>query len=342
MASYHKEMKSLTFIRPLCFFILTALFTHELFAQSLRGTLGGRGGQRTTQFGTTELVPERIDRISESRRIFIITNQRQSFSKGDYITLVLGSDVVARALVARTTPDNLAGIKILKIYSLTQWNRLREGLEVQIIRGDDSAFIAAQREEQQEEDRGIITSSRDLFDQTTFLEDDIIFDDRSNRILTQDNIISLYLGLVEGIDTDGSMQRYRQLNGSWSHQIQDNIWIDAAYGRTVINEFPSSDISTTFTNMSLKVKYVFPAPMFSYFKPYVGYQVLSASSPQAGEDPDGTRSSDDLNAELARLDELKKNDLIFGVTFLKRLVPGWFFRADLGTDMIAGGFALEF
>ncbi len=329
---------------PLFILLLNLLLVSNIsYGQSLFDTFGGQTTTRSgspSDFTSSQLVTERIHRISESRRIFILTNSNQGFSRGDYISLVLDNDLAVRALVAETTDDNLAGIKILQIYSLTLWNRLREGRQVQVIRGDDTAFRLA-RQDQQSEDRGIIQDERDLFDEMTFLENDLIFGEDGNREINQDNIVSVYLGLIEGIDNDGTTRRYNQLNGSWSYQFQDNIWVEAAYGRTVINDFPNPQLDTTFTNMTLKVKYTVSAPFHSYVKPYIGYQILDATAPGAGE-PDGTLTPEELDAELRRLENLKKSELIFGVTGLKRLVPGWFIRGDFGSDAISIGLALEF
>ncbi len=61
------------------------------------------------------LVVEKIKNISPSKKIFILTNENQSFSKGDFISLLLANKLVCRALVAKTTEDKLSGIKIVKI-----------------------------------------------------------------------------------------------------------------------------------------------------------------------------------------------------------------------------------
>jgi hypothetical protein len=39
---------------------------------------------------------------------------------------------------------------------------------------------------------------------------------------------------------------------------------------------------------------------------------------------------------------MQDNALVAGVTILRRLVPGWFIKADLGTDQLNIGFAIEF
>ena len=78
--------------------------------------------------------------------------------------------------------------------------------------------------------------------------------------------------------------------------------------------------------------------------PYVGYQWVGAQSPNARlVDPNSPpRTPFELQNELDDVANLEKNQAIFGVTLLKRLVPAWFIRVDLGSDILSGGLALEF
>ena len=94
--------------------------------------------------------------------------------------------------------------------------------------------------------------------------------------------------------------------------------------------------------MFRKIKYTFKIPFYSYLLPYVGILGASGESPQAGLDPSGNTSDADLQEELKLVDALSKNSVIFGVTVLRHLAPGWYARLDLGTDAISGGFGLEF
>ncbi len=74
--------------------------------------------------------------------------------------------------------------------------------------------------------------------------------------------------------------------------------------------------------------------------PYVGYQNKTVSSPDAGK---GTNQTEAQNqAELDAIDNLSRSGVVAGVTVLRRLVPGWFVKADLGTDLLGIGFAIEF
>jgi hypothetical protein len=82
--------------------------------------------------------------------------------------------------------------------------------------------------------------------------------------------------------------------------------------------------------------------MYSYIQPYIGYQKVWATSKTAGVDNGDGKTPDQLQLELDLVNESAKNNFIFGVTILKRIVPGWFLRADLGLDIIGGGLSLEY
>lgn len=285
------------------------------------------------------MATEKINRISGSKKIFIITNSAGTFAKGDFVTLVRNSKRAARAVVAKNE-NGIAGIKILKIYSLALWNQLRDGSEVQVLRGDDSIFNATASNSSSPRDTSLIKNEENLFDETTVLEDESLsFENDSKRILKNDNIVSLSLGMVDA----GTESRVSQPIGAWSYQIEDNIWLEVSYGQNVIKSFPSTDIDTKLTNFTVKAKYAVRAPFDSYALPYIGYQIQGASSPGAGtQDDQGTRTEQELQQELDDVEAIKKNQIIFGATLLKRIVPGWFVRVDLGADVIAGGFSLEF
>jgi hypothetical protein len=72
--------------------------------------------------------------------------------------------------------------------------------------------------------------------------------------------------------------------------------------------------------------------------PYIGFQTYSVSSPDAGK---GTSASQN-EEELTAINDLKKSGAVFGVTLMRRLVPGWFIKTDIGSDVINLGFSIEF
>jgi hypothetical protein len=72
--------------------------------------------------------------------------------------------------------------------------------------------------------------------------------------------------------------------------------------------------------------------------PYIGFHSYTISSPDAGKTGSPTTDEEQLDA----VNKLKKSGPVAGVTVLRRLVPGWFIKADLGSDIINVGFAIEF
>ncbi len=299
-----------------------------------------------------ELVTESIRSISASKKIFILTNENQSFAKGDFISLLLANKLVCRALVAKTTSDKVSGIKIVKIYNLALWKQLNSGKEVLVLKGDDSYYSnsekssAKDKNDVQKKDDSKLQTDEDLFNSTSLTgnDDDLSLEESNKRLIKPDNLLSFNVGLIEGKDVDGTKKNYTQISGSWTYQLADNIWAEAAAGRNTVRDLPDTGIDTSLTNIEVRAKYTLSAPFYSYIQPYIGYQTILVSSPSAGTDPDGTsgKSADALAAETALVESMKVSRPIFGVTLLKRIVPGWFARADLGTDIINGGLTIEF
>ncbi|MCP4913705.1 MAG: hypothetical protein GY909_11370 [Oligoflexia bacterium] len=313
-------------------FILLSL--NSLMAQSLIDELSGSEGAGQSDI-ELNLTTEKISKVSASRKIYILSNDNSSFFKGDFISLILGNKLAVRALVAKTE-NRFAGIKILKVYNNDLWKSLLPGTNVQIIRGDDSYFNKKTQKEEKDEELSKIQDEDDLYNETALLEDDLTLDENPNRLIKTDNIISAGLASIEGVDVNGSSKRYNQLNGTWGYQFDDNIWGEIQFGQNVIKDFPDDGLDTKFTSFSIKGKYTIAAPFFSFIMPYAGYQIKSASSPGG----DGTDAQ--LAQDQERLARLEEKGIVFGVTILKRLVPGWFARADLGTDALNAGLALEF
>lgn len=317
--------------------LICAIFvvSQSVYGQTVIDDIGSYDGG----FNSAPLATEKIEKVSISKRIYIITNNERSFDKGDFISLIVNSQLASRALVAKSRGSQ-SGIKILKIYDLDLWNTVKEGTEVKVLRGDDSGY------KKSKSDSGagsLIQDEDDLFNETAILEDDLDIDDNKKRVIKTDNLISLGLGKIEALDTDGSPQRYTQINLAWAYQIEDNIYIEGVYGQNLVNDYPAQGLDTKLTNLIIRGKYTLKAPAYSFIQPYVGFQILSADSPGAGQqDPIDTRTEAELELELQRVEDVRKKSLVFGITLLKRLVPGWFFRADLGSDILSAGFSLEF
>lgn len=291
-------------------------------------------------FGTAapELSTEKIEKISASGRIFILSNDSSSYAKGDFISIIVDNKLVNRCLVAKTIPGS-GGIKIMKVYNPDLHKLLRPGMTVQVIRGDDSYFKIKKQKEDNPEETALIEDEEGLFDETTLLEDDLNLEENNKRKIKTDNIISLYLSQIEGQSAEQSTQRYSQITGAWAYQVDDNIWAEAAYGENIINDYPDGGLDTKYTSLVFKIKYTVEAPFYSYIQPYAGYQITNADSPGAGS---GEISEEQRILDEQLVEDLKQNRAVFGVTILKRLVPGWFARLDIGSDALNFGFSLEF
>lgn len=336
------------FIFFIFFLFISIGFGSSTWAQNVLDDIqvSERGDPNDSANNVPDLAKETIVKISPSKKIFLLTNEAQSFGKGDFISLLLNTKLAVRALVAKTTDEKIAGIKITKIYSLQVWNQLKTGLEVQVLKGDDSYFTNKEKKNEEgieEKAETKIEDEDDLFNSTTLGgEDDTSFDENKNRLIRPDNLLALNVGMIEGKDSDGSSRRYTQLNGAWAYQLVDNIWGELQLGTNVINDFPATEIDTRLINITVRGKYTFSGPFYTYFQPYIGYQIIRADSPGAGNDDGRGFTEEQLQTELDLVEDTAKSRMIFGVTALKRIVPGWFVRADLGVDILSGGLTLEF
>lgn len=326
--------------------VLSILMTANSFAQNV---LDDIEEEDRMESGSTEVAPnlvsETIKVISPSKKIFILSNDNKSFSKGDFISLLLGNKLVCRALVAKTNEDNLSGIKIVKIYNVKLWKQLKIEKEVLVLKGDDSYYSNLEKTPKTPEETRKslkVQDEEDLFNSTTLNDDDLSLEESSKRLIKTDNLISVGVGLIDGKDSEGATKKFTQVNGSWGYQVADNIWGELSLGYNTVNDYPSTSLDTTLLNITTKVKYTFEAPFYSYLMPYVGYQIIKADSPGAGVESEEVQDPVILADELKKVEDLRKSTVIFGATVLKRIVPGWFIRADIGSDLIYGGLTLEF
>ncbi len=344
---YHYYFKPKKLTQVFAFLLINLfIFTLQLNAQNVLDDIEvSERGDESTSNSEPDLVKEKIVSISPTKKIFLLTNENQIYSKGDFITLLLNSKLAVRALVAKTTEEKIAGIKMIKIYSLNLWNQLKPGLEVQVLKGDDSYFSVKEKTGKETTDDvadSKIQDEADLFNDSNLLDEDGGFEENARRLIKTDNLVSFNVGLIEAKDNDGASTRYVQFHGTWAYQMSDNIWGELVLGTNVINDFPAASIDTRLTNITLRGKYTFEGPFFSYLQPYAGYQVINASSASAGVDDGRGLTTTQLNEEKDLVEDSAKSRLIFGVTFLKRIVPGWFARGDFGLDIVAGGLTLEF
>lgn len=291
---------------------------------------------------SSEMFTETIRIISRSKRIFIITNTNQMLNKGDFITVLLqDKGPVARCLVGKTH-KGMAGIKIMKIYSLKRWALMRKGLDIQIIKGDDSYLFRKKKKKKSTDEGGTddpkISSEEDLYN-ANLIDEDLNMFGKDNRLIKPDNIVSAAYGQYTlNEDLQGDKRVFGEFSGSWAYQFSDNMWIEGLYGRILLSGVPAQGTQTLINNFTARIKYTFKAPLYSYILPYVGFQTYSVSSPDAGNVDNAAEAEE----EVALINSMKKSTLVGGVTILRRLVPGWFLKADLGTDGLNIGFAIEF
>lgn len=315
--------------------LVFALCSNNLYSQDLVDDISGQSENLRG-----ELFTENIHLISRSQRIFILTNTNQQLNKGDFITLTFGIDKpIARALVAKNN-DNFSGIKILKIYSLTQWALIKKDIEVQILKGDDAKLFekkAPPPKEDQTENLEI-KNEEDLYNDVS-LEEDLDFLNKDNRHIKPDNIVGVAAGRLQFENTiDKDTETNNQIFAHWAYQFADNYWVEGIYGRTLIDNFPAQQTQTLLNNFVARIKYTFKAPLYTFVMPYVGFQQVSVNSPDAGQTSDANLATQELNL----IDSLARSGIVAGITVYRRLVPGWFVKADLGSDDINIGFAIEF
>jgi len=202
------------------------------------------------------LFTEFIKIISNSRRIFILTNEQGQLQKGDFISLVIDGKLTARALVAKEKEEEqLIGIKILRIDSLANWARIRKGLAVQILKGDDSQFKTKSKDPVKEGDNPNaekIKGEEDLFNVSNVMEQDIDVDDKQNRTITSDNIVGINYGFFSAQNAEGGSGSYPMFSANWAHQIADDIWMEGLYGQSLMTNFPVSPIETLVSNFTFR------------------------------------------------------------------------------------------
>lgn len=295
----------------------------------------------TPEAGSENLFNETIKIISESKKIFILTNNNQQLGPGDFISLALNNNLAARAVVAKSHQGQV-GIKILKIYSLSQWGRLKRNQEIQIIKGDDSYFgKAAPVVKTEENTLDKIKSEEDLYTSNVVVEDEIeVFDENKNRHIKPDNIVAVTGAFYDAaeVESRGGVVRTTEFGISWAYQFADNFFLEGLYGRAALNNYPMEGAQTLVNHLTARLKYNIKGPVYTFFMPYFGFQTYTVSSPDAGKT--GNVLQDD--EQTAAIDNLKKSGPVFGVTIMRRLVPGWFIKGDIGSDIVNLGFAIEF
>ena len=184
----------------------------------------------------SDLITENIIAISPSKRIFVISNENRSFSKGDFISLVYNATLTARAIVAKNTNKG-SGIKIVKIYNWQKWQQLAKGIPVQIIRGDDSYFKADKQKKGDSEEEMQITKieeEEDLYNSTEILGDDLTQNEKQNKI-RQDHLLSINYGMYNIIGATSNSLNIFTL--SYQYQLGADFWLGLNAGSGTLTSF---------------------------------------------------------------------------------------------------------
>ena len=172
----------------------------------------------------------------------------------------------------------------------------------------------------------------------TFLNEDLINDQRRKSLIKTDNLVSINIGLISTLDLENDPSSNYLFNFSWGYQLAPNFWGEFSYGFSQINRFPDQNLTTALQIFSARIKYTFRVPLVDFIQPYAGYKLSIANAPKADINQDDKTPEE--QTEL--LESLEDPGPIIGVTIVKRLVPGWFFKTEVGTDIINLGLSVEF
>lgn len=294
----------------------------------------------------SSIITETIKSLSYTGKTLIITNTAQILSVGDFITMSVDETPIAKAIVAKHFIEkNLSGLKLVTIYDFNYWKQVDKGFKINITRGDDSYLLKkkdnSKNEELKDDSGEKILSEEDLFDTSDI--DSKNLEENAKRVIKNDNLVGGCYGFISLVDKSSKKKSYDQLCAHWSYQVIDNIWGEIYFGQTKIKDFPADGLDTIARSITTRIKYTFQLATMFVAQPYLGFQYLSANSPGAGKSSNGiVVSTEDSKRELALLKSVEKRPIVLGFTLFIRSVPGWFFKFDIGTDILNGGIVVEF
>jgi hypothetical protein len=296
-----------------------------------------------------QLFSETITTISTNKRIFILTNSNKKLIMGDFVSFIKGEDLVARALVIKTRDDR-SGLKLVKIYNQSLWGSLTTGLNLNILRGDDSYYLSQLGKERESAIDSTETKSRVATketaspltaDESLILGSEFDFDEKrhsDNRKINADHLLYFTVGNYRSLGTEGDADTYMHYRFGWGVQLFSNWFTDLSYGHTTIKKYPAVDIDTALSTFTVKFGYIFQLPMHSFLYVFGGAYNNVASSPGAGE---GGVSEAQAQDETEKVRDLEGFGYLGGVSFYKRLVPGWTFKIDIDPKNIGAGLMVE-
>jgi len=309
-------------------------------------TVAGTAGSR--------LFNEKIKTISSNKRIIILTNDNQKMISGDFVTLIQNEKPIIRGLVVKTRDDR-TGIKVVKIYSEGYWSNLKMEQDIAILRGDDSYYWKQVEDEKKALTTKSNSSTNDPIsaDLNLLINDSDLKDnsaDYNSRYIKSNNMIHFTIGSLKSVGIASDNSNYLHYRFAWSYQLIANWWTELGFGYSVLKKFPANDIDTSLNVFSIRLGRVFEMPFYSFLMPYLGWQKGFAKSPGAGSllctsscDPTQIRNDQErASLELGLLGEIQKQSVLFGLTYFKRLVPGWTLRFDVDNTFLGAGLIMEF
>jgi len=323
------------------FFILLLIMT-SVNAQSVVDELRAVStGDLPTK---NQLFSEMITTISSNKRIFILTNSNNKLIMGDFVSFVKDNQLILRALVVKTRDDR-CGVKLVKIYDQNLWKSLTTGADVQMIRGDDSYFLTQIKKEQEALVAGSNTNSNNgeqtdslSAEEKMILGSDITLESKvDNRKISANHLLYFTAGNYRSLSTTGESDTYMHYRIGWGFQVFNNWFSDVSYGYTVLKKYPEVDIDTALNTVSFKFGYIFQLPIHSFLYAYGGIYNSIATAPGAGEGVSDAQAE----LEIQRVRDVEGLGYLGGVSFYKRLVPGWTFKVDVDLKNIGAGIMVE-
>jgi len=265
---------------------------------------------------------------------------------GDFVSFVKDNQLILRGLVVKTRDDR-SGLKLVKIYDQNLWKSLSTGNDIQMLRGDDSYFLVQIKKEQEallevntaNQSNASSNSSESLSaEEKMILGSDISLENKSdNRKINANHLLYFTAGNYRSLGTSGESDTYMHYRVGWGFQVFNNWFTDVSYGYTVLKKYPEVDIDTALNTISFKFGYIFQLPIHSFLYAYGGLYNSIATAPGAGEGVSDAQAE----LEIQRVRDIEGLGYLGGISFYKRLVPGWTFKVDIDLKNVGVGIMVE-
>lgn len=309
-----------------------------------------------------QLFNEKIITVSSNKRIYVITNEQKKMIRGDFITILQNEKPIMRGLVVKTRDDQ-SGIKIVKVYAQDDWLALAKNNSIDILRGDDSYYWKQLKEEKAAltQTTNSSTNSSNTLPSSTETQNDLAFlndstsvgeisENDSDKKIKSNNMLHFAIGQEKSIGINSDSASYLHYQVGWTRQLLANWWAQLGYGYSIMKKFPAPDIDSGLNVFSFSIGYLFELPLYSFLLPYIGMEKPYVVSPGAGAllcNSASTTCNHTVDAkraqnELDLVADAQKISPLFGITFYKRLVPGWTMRASVDNRLIGLGLDMEY